>query len=173
MIVKTERAYWSLSIVLAICTILASMLLYRESNSVLVPAIVYLPGGLLCLLQWVAAGKTLIFSENGITISFLWYAKKYRWEDLKTKRYVNYKNKLGYRNPCLGGAEFSPKRVKHLRHKSADYCTLLHPCSFFYVSFKPKSKSQYPVSYAVNETKFRNQLSQWGIELETEGEPLL
>lgn len=171
MIVKSDRKCNDALILLFICVIAASGLICAASRNVIVTMLVLILAGALCLRQWIAVGKELEICETGVTVSFLWYRKEYSWDALKTKRFVDYKDRYGYKNSCVGGAEFSPVSIRStLRLKSADYCILVRPVSFFFVCFQPDNIStdavQYPMFYAVNEADFRNKLDEWGVSLE-------
>ena len=127
---------------------------------------------------WVATGRTIIMDSEGCTIQFLWYRKCYTWDQLKTKRFADYKHSLGYKASYIAGAEFSPNMVRKPKWlKPVEYCALIHPVSFFFVTFKPAddllknarqypSTTQFPCIYMVDEMAFRDKMKEWNIQLQ-------
>lgn len=122
----------------------------------------------LSLRYWVATGRRITMDKNGYTVSFLWWNKTYRWEEIAVKRIVNLENCYEYRSPSYrAGAYFSQKPLRGpKRIKLATYCMLFHPFSFVFVYFKPQKEMAvkgYPMLYVVDETQFRERMREWHV----------
>ncbi len=125
---------------------------------------------------WIALRRTIIMSESGCTIKFLWYTKTYKWSQLKIKRIENYSKSYGYKDYYTSGALFSPSKIHKPRWlKPATYCGLIHPLSvvFVYFKFTPTEQlakilkyDRVPDIYTVEESLFREKMEEWNVILD-------
>lgn len=118
---------------------------------------------------WVGGGRKFVMDKEGCTIHFLWFKRRYKWEELQTRRYAVYRTKIFSQNPprfVQSGAEFSVKKIKKFRHTDATTYAKRHPFTFFYVSFPDKETEPQNVTYLVDETEFRELMQEWGVEME-------
>lgn len=120
---------------------------------------------------WIVMCRTLIFDEHGCTVKFLWFAKTYRWDELKTANFLDLRNSYGYRQPYKSGAIFSKNKIhKPKWMMPADYCMLVSPFTCFFVYFEPiiarnRGDLNFPNIYAVDKDVFLMKLSEWGVKL--------
>ena len=122
---------------------------------------------------WIAFGRTIIMSQDGCTVKFLFFQKFYRWEDFKTKRYEYTENILPpfeRGSPYTRGILFSTRNIsKKSSLKLATRCYFTpFPFSFIYVYFYPDNITErpsdaYPIYYATNEQELRIKLISWGV----------
>lgn len=170
MVIKSDKGNTGIIIFLLIILVLVFLIIGQQS---LIGALVVCAIPLLLALRyWIATGRTIVISENGCTVSFLWYKKHYLWEELKTKQFGDYKGCYGYRSPYQGGAEFSPSCIrKPVWLMPTEYSVLVHPLSYVFVYFRPNKLStidaQYPMIYTVDEVVFRTKLKEWGVPMKT------
>lgn len=118
---------------------------------------------------WIATGRTLIMNEDGCTVCFGWYKKKYKWDELKVKRMEDYRNAFGYRSPYTKGVIFSPNIIHKPKWlKPEEYSIHVHPITFFFVYFPPakRTRANGPALYTVDEEVFREKMKIWNVELE-------
>ena len=129
--------------------------------------------------------RTIVIDETGITVRFLMLQKTYRWEKIKTKRYVDYsfidrqpgfEKKNGYRlesQDYQAGALFLPKKMrKRIDMYPELYCEIYHPWSCVFINFTntshsdQKSKIEDLSGYVVDEIEFFAQLAEWNVFLD-------
>lgn len=156
---------------LSIVSLLAAFFLYLETDSILCFYVMLLILYAFIFRYWLAFGRTITIGKDRCIVSFLGYKKVYRWDELKTKRYVQFENSLGYRSPYVAGAEFCEKNVNRpVWLEPKEYCESIRPLSYFFVYFKPDSppstRRWYPLIYTVDEKEFREKINQLGIFLE-------
>lgn len=173
MVVKSAKGYKTMVVAVFFAAIPA---VYGIGDMVGGVAAVWLSAVLLgFIVFWIlrfciSVGRTLIFDENGCTVKFLWFSKSFKWEELKTKKIVDLKDALGYRQPYTAGAMFS---IRHVRLPGwlalSDYCVFVHPFEFIFVNFDTEhnyKKWDPPFEfYIVNEDEFMTHMEDWGVEL--------
>lgn len=126
---------------------------------------------LILFRYWVATGRTIEMNREGCKISFLWYKKEYKWNEL---RYIKYENAedtiLWYKTAFVKWVIFSRKVIHKPKWISPPiYCMILHPLSVFFVHFQPdvdRLQERIPVVYCVKEEMFRRYLAEWGVEIQ-------
>ena len=106
--------------------------------------------------------KVLMLDNEGVTVKFLFYKKKYSWDYFQTKRIQTFAKSLSG-EPSVRGAFFSKKKKKTVimpHHKD-----LFFPFSFRYVYFATNSKLEGAPFFEVDEKLFREKMEEWGVEL--------
>lgn len=123
--------------------------------------------------SFIETSRTLIMDEDGCTVCFWRYRKRYSWNELQVKRIENYAHNARYYPQYAGCAIFSPHKIR----KSLWSCPVQYgffcPLSFIFVCFPHKrklSKREYwsimPDVYSVDEEEFRSKMELWNVELE-------
>ena len=129
------------------------------------------PALLLIALDLISSGRTIVMDESGCTVHFWIFQKKYKWEQLKTKRIEKYTsppmfNGL-FRCYYLTEAMFCPHKARKPKFIRPSTYVILHPFSCIYVNMHPSVGIwQRGRSYEVDETVFYEKMNQWGINLE-------
>ena len=133
--------------------------------------------------------RTIVIDETGVTVRFMTLQKTYRWEKIKTKRYVDYsfidrqpgfEKKNGYRlesQDYEAGALFLPKKMrKRIDMYPELYCEIYHPWSCVFVNFANTNLSDKELKkkdldgYVVDEKEFLARLAGWNVFLDGPGE---
>lgn len=139
---------------------------------------IYAPMFLCVFLDAIAAGRTFVMEEQGVTVSLWRFRKTYRWEELQTKRIEEYAAlTFGRANgncPYHKGAYFAPYPVRKPRWIGRLMYATFHPWRFIYVNFyvpPPKYpgwlfKDWRGRSYEVKEEEFLEKMNRWQVELE-------
>ncbi len=122
---------------------------------------------------FVATMRTFVLTLDGCQVCILGYKKLYRWDELKTKRIVNYEYdwKKYYYKTCL---ELSKKKIKILKTLPSRYCGYFRPFSFIYIYFGEKTKlskgenerSDMEGAYHTDEPNLVEILQKWHVEIE-------
>lgn len=118
---------------------------------------------------WIATGRTLIMDEEGCTVCFGWYRKKYKWDELKVKRMEDYRNAFGHRSPYTKGVIFSPYTIHKPKWlKPDEYSKYVRPFTFFFVYFPPEKRTRAngPALYTIDEVVFLEKMKIWNVKLE-------
>ena len=111
-------------------------------------------------------GKVVTLDSEGCTISFLFYRKKYLWNEFTVKRMENFEGAYSYKWKPGVGAVFSIRSLRRPKRMGpSEFCMLTSPLSSFFVCFSI-GDARYPNPYTVDETTFLDTLSRWGIELD-------
>lgn len=167
MVIKPDKGVLGEFFLLFLSTTGASVLLVKI-GSWIGAIILFLYGAISSLCYWMALGRTLVFSEKGLEVRFLWIVRTYAWEQIKARNYVDCTNSIGHRSPYTHGAEFQrscPYRPKWL--KPGEFSIYVRPWSYVFVYFPPKNRpgrrSENAPRYEVDETTFRNTMSELGI----------
>ena len=165
MVVKSGKG----NRVMGIASVLIIIILMYNDIEILVGTLV------LFTRLWIALDRTLIMDEEGCTVSFLGFKKKYLWKNLSIKRIEHYYYDVGAYN-YYGDSDaivFSVHRIHKPRWMQAyDYSFLIHPFSFFFVycpslhSDGKENKKKMVFRYEVNEREFLEQMKNWNVELE-------
>ena len=126
MVVKSGKG----NRVMGIASVLIIIILMYNDIEILVGTLV------LFTRLWIALDRTLIMDEEGCTVSFLGFKKKYLWKNLSIKRIEHYYYDVGAYN-YYGDSDaivFSVHRIHKPRWMQAyDYSFLIHPFSFLYI----------------------------------------
>jgi len=171
MIIKSDckcaEAVW----LLLFCSIVSAVLTYVTTNNMIYSTIAASLMISITVRLWISTCRTIEFQADSVTITIWKFSKSYSWTDFKIKRYVDYHNAYGYKNPYTNGAEFSLKSISRPRWlKPTEYSVIAHPLSYVYVNFLPdqlsKADLMYPLVYPVDEKSFRMKLELWDIQME-------
>ena len=172
MIIKRDKDYPFLCGFYIFCVVLLFLLYVYGCGTPFEIALLFnFPVCVLGIPIFISYGRTFIMDENGCTVCFWKYHKKYIWEELHTKRIE--KHHLPslldgrYSYPYLTEVVFSPHKIRKPRFiRGATYC-LLHPLSCIYVNFSPKNQNYSSGRYyEVDEAIFRQKMSEWNVALE-------
>lgn len=114
-------------------------------------------------MVWLECGKTLIMDEDGCTVCFLCFRKKYLWCELKTKRIERWDVSYSGIVPEKRRGVFFSKKER------SDKSSLR--VSSFYVWFAIDCKMRYkhhvmPEKYTVDENVFMKKMDEWQVDLE-------
>lgn len=142
---------------------------------------------ILCIVfmrHFIAVGRTIIMDQEGCTVIFGRYYKKYRWDELIVKRLEWFRgdgHKFGVYSK-MKIAVFAPHKIykyyknyKKGQWSASGYCMAWHPLSIIYVRLvsdieleKVKSEKKFDnyLSYVVEERTFLEKLDGWDVELE-------
>lgn len=160
------------SIPVVLCVFTGFIVFYaviEKNPSILILLIV----SALLFRAWIVFGRTLFFDQNGCSIKFLCFKKKYSWDELKTKRMENFSNSVGYREqPFVSGVVFCPHQVKRPYWiKPASFNFVFHSFDFFFVYFSQpnvfdKQTNAYTPIYLVEKELFLEKLKQWNVAIE-------
>ena len=169
MIVKSDKEYWQVHVIKGLCYIGILALFISEKNQI-ANIIALILGILFCIeyvLSIIVAQHILIMDENGCTYKLWNYQKRYKWGELKIKRFEKGIHENHY-NECVF---FSYKDVKKPKKMSPlTYCTFMHPFTSFFVFFIPEhlegDKLRLPELQVVDKELFLKQLVVWGVEVE-------
>ena len=171
MIIKpTKGCKAYLTIPWIVCA-LAFLMFYFSSKNLLLSALLSSLVAIIALRCCFVLGRTLIIDENGCTVKFLCFKKRYRWKELKTIRIEDYRDCHEDGTPYQKGIIFSKHERVH-RHKwfkpLERSIVWGNPFRFFFVYFKPteerKNRFPFPKVYEVDEEEFIALLSEWGVQ---------
>ena len=177
MTIRPNKDYLTDTILYLICLIGVSFIFIFGLGTSLGASVALLsPIWLLFWLQRISSGRTFILDEEGHTICFLWMRKKYFWNDLRTKRIIEYPRlPLIYSKsdcPYKKGAIFAPFHVRKPKWIRPMVYSWLHPWKLVYVNFSIPDASLFgkKASYAgrhyeVDECDFCNMMKKWNIVL--------
>lgn len=145
---------------------------YGCELSLWVAMLINSPAILIAILGLVSYGRTFVFDENGCTVCFGIYRKKYSWNELKTKKIERY-----YGPDILGGivscpymevAIMAPYVIRKPRFIRAPLYSCLHPLSCIYINFALK-EGNYETGryYEIDKEIFLQQMNAWSINWES------
>lgn len=125
------------------------------------------------IAQWFCTERTIILDNEGCTVSFLFLHRRFSWDEIQYRRYVDMKYATGSKPINDKGVEFSTRPINRPKRLMCyDFSLLFCPFSFhyFFVYFPPvlsnrKSNDLLPNYYTVEESEFRNNMEQWDIHL--------
>ncbi|MBQ3004412.1 MAG: hypothetical protein IJD88_00630 [Clostridia bacterium] len=173
MELKPSKLCYTYVIMLLVCTILICFAFLEQKFGFIATAIPVCFLLLFTIRFWITYGRTLIMDEEGCTVKFLCFRRKYKWTELKTKRVEDYTRALRYREPFTGGVIFCKKRTRKPKWLTpSNHCMLVHPFSFFFVYFDPhtnvpEGSYHYQIkAYVVEKEKFLKQMKEWNVDLE-------
>ncbi len=173
MKIKPSNSCYGIITLFFLCDILICVAFIGGKINIILTCIVFVFFFSYTIKFWITYGRTLIMDEEGCTVKFLGFSRKYKWTELKTKRIEDYTRALSYREPYTGGVIFYKKRTRKPQWITpANYSFCVHPFTFFFVYFTPNTSA--PVGsyhyrmkvYEVNENEFLNQFKEWNVELE-------
>lgn len=141
---------------------------YGFGLSIWVAVLINSPAILIAILGLISYGRTFILSEEGCTICFWNYRKKYSWDELKTKRIERY-----YIPDIFGGtvscpytevAVIAPYVIHKPKFIRASLYSCLHPLSCIYINFA-LSKGNYETGryYEIDKEIFQQRMNEWNI----------
>lgn len=117
------------------------------------------------VMFWIATGRKLRLDKHGILVSFLWFKKKYAWEEMQTKMHF-YGPGMGYRIVYTSGMVFSKKRVPNFPNiKPFQYNVFWHPFSCIVIHFRPDVACavEYPALFEADYNTLVELLNKWGV----------
>ena len=150
---------------------LSLIYVYGMQAPLCIALLINTPAYLLIILSLISTGRTFIMDEEGCTVCFWKYCKKYTWKEMKTKKIESHDLPSMLRGkftcPYTKEAIFSPYRVHKPKSIRSWLYSLLHPLSCIYVNFSLENDS-YELGryYEVDEKIFRQKMEQWGVQLE-------
>lgn len=131
--------------------------------------IMYAPFLWLSICSFVTMGRTLEMDKEGCTVSFFWYKRKYKWDELCVKQVIKY-TKFPFNShgrEYYEGAVFAPYKIEKAIKNPVMYKDWIPHLSFFFVNFSdPKKKLRSDGWYEVREEEFLSKMQEWGVELE-------
>ena len=125
-------------------------------------------GGIVVIRYWIAVGRTITFSQEGIRVQMLGFVRFYPWEKVHQKSYFDCTNSFGYKSAYSYGAEFSlsSSRRPHWLMPE-EYSVIFHPWSYIFVFFAPQDeigvRLKYPRLYETEGDAFRETMMEWGL----------
>lgn len=127
------------------------------------------PVYVIVILELISAGRTFIMDEEGCTVCFWRFRKKYTWTELRTKKIEEYylpsitDGKL--RCPYTKEAFAAPYKIRKPRMIRSNLYSLLYPFSFIYVNFSLKNKNwKTGRYYEIDEGIFRQKMKDWDVD---------
>jgi len=151
---------------LIIICLFVAVLLADETQSIFCAVVCYIPLGYISLANWISTGKKIILTKEGCQIYFFTYRKFYKWDEIKTIEYTNFKNTYKPRSPYEEGVYFSKKNLKKPKKiELTMYAILVHPFSLIYVNFKNGEPYMSCAVYEVEKDIFLNTMQEWGIAI--------
>ena len=182
MIIKRDKEYIILVIGILVCLIgTGCIYCFGMKESVAVVLAIHSPVILFYLSYVVAYGRTFVLTPKGVLVCFWWFEKTYPWDELKTKRVVNFPKHpilpINRAYPYKQYVVFSTYRVRNPRWLHPVYYNCLHPWSFIYINLdnpdtktrRERQSNEYTRRgrhYEVNEEEFREKMRLWHIVLE-------
>ncbi|MCH5189495.1 MAG: hypothetical protein J1F37_02925 [Oscillospiraceae bacterium] len=151
---------------ICLCTFDVTLLIRSKGDAL--PLIIVMTILILAFLLRYAAtvGKVVILDSEGCTFSFMFYRKKYLWNEFTVKRLENFQGAYSYKQQPGVGAMFSIKPFHRPKWMGpSEFCMLTSPLSSFFVCFGI-GDVRYPNAYTVDKTVFLDTLSQWDIEID-------
>ena len=172
MVIKRDEYYTLTSLIgVFACVSILLIYVYGCNLSIGVAFMINSPAYLIAIFGLIATGRTFILDQEGCTVLFWKYRKKYTWGELKTKRIESHHLpsmlRGRYTCPYLTEAIFSPYRIHKPKLIRAGLYSLFHPFSCIYINFSNKDANyQHGRYYEVEEATFRQKMKEWGVELE-------
>jgi len=142
VIIQSDKKtnYWVLF--MFFYTFAGSYLLYISSYSLPVSGVFCGLSFVFTLRFWIAIGRTITLDSDQITVSFLFFTKRYSFDQLKLKREFSNKNGFVYRVPYTDGVELAFKPIKRPPWiQPLSYCVWVHPFSYIVIHFEPKPQN--------------------------------
>ena len=171
LIVRDKNYNLYFAVYIFVCISLLLIYVYGfEDVSISFALLINSPAYLIGILGLISTGRTFIMNEEGCTVCFWKYRKKYTWGELKTKRIESHVLPSMFRGsvfcPYLKEAIFAPYKIRKPKVIRADLYSIFHPFSCIYVNFAIEDeKWQTGRYYEVEETTFKEKMKQWSVEL--------
>lgn len=169
MIAERPKDYFIIQSIVVTFLLALEIVFVIEFDSFLIISIVFAPLYIGTLSDIIARGRRFIIEEEGCTVCFWKYRKKYKWEELRTKRIEKhnipsmFKGRSCY--PYLEDVILSPKIIHKPKIMRAEGYSIFHPFTCIFLHFTPKTESKLIRYYEVDEEEFLYKMAQWGIEL--------
>lgn len=127
------------------------------------------PAFVVIFLGLISTGRTFIMDEDGCTVCFWKFRKKYTWEELKTRKIEKYTLPSMLRGrlscPYTKEAFAAPYQVRKPRAIRSNLYSLFHPFSFIYINFSLDNEDwKTGRYYEVEEGIFVQKMKDWGID---------
>lgn len=165
MKLKPDR-FFLLSAILLSCTMLILwMFCIQDQNMMffitLVVLAIFLPYSL-------SVGKTILLSDDGFTIRFLFIQKSYSWSEVRTCKLEDYTHVYAYRMRYGMGVFISVNQGNRKPWMGPIIQSIIHnPMSSFFVTFYDPKLQDTPYvasgAYCVDENAFLSILEQWNV----------
>jgi len=157
------------------CAAIPIVCIFKFGTSIWFALLCNFPVLLVMIPGMITSGRTFIFDQDGITVIFWKYRKKYTWDQLKTKRLETHDlpSMLDGRGsaPYLKEVIFSPHKIRKPRFIHANTYCMFHPLSCIFVNFSIEDETYDESSryYEVKEEVFMEKMNEWGVVLEEIG----
>ena len=177
MTVKSDRGEVFRIFMVLFASIMTFIFAYPVRDDIEVIVMLCLCNGFFLIFlarEVVSRMRSLYFEEDGVTVRFAFYQKKYQWSDFVIKRmeYYGWKSQDGTLRVITyeRGAYFCPYKIRKKVGEPPALALTPHLFSLVYVNFvpSPRPKNFYgvPISYPVDEEIFLAKMKEWGVELE-------
>lgn len=172
MLIERDKDYKFVFFVYVLFSIFLLLLcVYGFDISIDLALLINSPVYLIIILGLISTGRTFIMDEDGCTVHFGKYRKKYTWNELTTKRIEkhNLPSMLAGRFSCpyLDEAIFSPYKIHKPKVIRVGLYSIFHPFSCIFVNFSLGNEDwQRGRYYEVEENIFREKMKEWGVELD-------
>lgn len=172
MLIKSSKSYHIAHGCLIPALFLISTLAAFETDSLWAFVFFFCPCAALVMFGWIVVDRTLLLDATGCTICFWKFKKFFKWEELATKEIVYFPNAFSHWEPYISGVIFSYRKRNMPRWLTPyGYSIVNNPFHFFFVYFDPHiqyEKGQHKCDdiYLVDEYKFREKMTEWGVKLE-------
>lgn len=171
MVIERDKDYKIYVVAYVIASIVLLLLyIYGFNTSIGFAFLINIPVFLISILGSIAIGRTFIMDEEGCTVCFWKYRKKYAWEELKTRKIEEHHLPSMFRGryscPYLKEAIFAPHKIRKPKVIRAQLYSLFHPLSCVYINFSIGDVPYHGRYYEVDEVTFRQKMKEWGVDLE-------
>lgn len=170
MVVKSDAESISFVYLLFGLTIVLMIMCFRDGDFWgLFPLWIFM--FVFIISHWMVIGRTLRMDEQGCSVCFLCYRKRYQWEELQVKSVEYHDHDSGLRLPYTGGIVFIAKGKRGPRklYDLLDYNSSC-PFSSFFVFFRPEEPvdkwTYYKGVYEVDKEQFMKKLEEWRVEIQ-------
>ena len=191
MCLQTNKARIYLFLILFIVSIIIVFPIAIVWNDMALLFVIVIPVMIVFPLWWIAFGREIMFTEEGIVVRFLCFRKMYRWSQMKTKKRKQIIIGSGpYVSEIYNGLLFSCRKVwipwAKLFPDVRYSVPTLHPFSLVFVLFEPNlvPPVQWPKwapkwlkqgqerglhsGYFADEEQLFSLLHSWGVTLDDE-----
>ena len=177
MIIKSDTSELFILIFVFILAVMGDCILYpiADEKITIILLFCYTLGFVTFIIkEAIFRMRTLVFSKEGIAVSFIFYKKQYQWSDFKIKR-MEYYGDNSYKDTnrhvtYTKGAYFCPYQLRKKVATPPAIAHTLHIFSLIYVNFVPSTRTGRfkgeSFSYPVDEEIFLAKMKEWGVELE-------
>ena len=127
-----------------------------------------------CFWSIISSCKTVILTPEVCQIRFWFWHKEYRWDELQTKRYVDYSKYVNWSAIIFWSVNLTDKTFEcsprvHKKHKRIpSRYAFFHPFSYVIICLHHEKPPKFSNdTYLVDIEQFKNKLAEWGVEIET------